>query len=250
LNNNFLTGLQHFGNQLRAAMLFVARVPVPRRLVRTPAGAAPTALRAIAAAHGSLEARAWLLGDASSRRRLRRARLLRFGGRVQILVPFCGFALMKFAVLYFMLGVVFIFVRAIFVRSEMQGFVLFPVFGSGVGGHGDFVHFVGEGIGIVLRLFMVGIAIGFMITFVIGFVIGIMIRFVLIQIGFRVRVERILQILKLGGFDKRFGNGLNRLGTVFGNSLRFLVLGFSELFGERGDFFIGKSRTSLRVNFG
>jgi hypothetical protein len=93
LNNNFLASLQHFGNQLRAAVLFVARVSMPRRLMRTPAGAAATAtaLRTIPAAHGTLEACARLLGNAGARRHLFPARLLRFGGRMQIIVPFNGF---------------------------------------------------------------------------------------------------------------------------------------------------------------
>jgi hypothetical protein len=109
LNNNFLASLQHFGNQLRAAVLFVARMSVTRRLMRTLAGAASTALRAISAAHGPLKACARLLGNASACRRLRCTGLLRFGSGVRIIVPFGGFIQVKFTVLYVMLGVVLVF---------------------------------------------------------------------------------------------------------------------------------------------
>jgi hypothetical protein len=105
------------------------------------------------------------------------------------------------------------------VRFEMQVFVLFAVLRSGVGGHGDFVHFIGERVGLVLRLFVIGIMIGFVICLVIGFVL----RF---HIFFRVRFQRILQFFQLGGFDKCFGYGFDRLGPVLGIGLRFFVLGF------------------------
>ncbi len=87
LNNDFLSGLQHFGNELRAAVLFVPRMPVLRRTMRTPAGA-PSALRAIPAAHGTLKARARLFGNARARGRLSFARMRRLGGGVESFVRF------------------------------------------------------------------------------------------------------------------------------------------------------------------
>ena len=70
LDDDFFARLQHFGNQLRAAVRFVARVSVLRVLVRrghrTPAAAA-SALRALSAAHGPLKARAGLIGNARAR---------------------------------------------------------------------------------------------------------------------------------------------------------------------------------------
>ena len=74
LYDNFLARLQHFGNQLRAAVLLVPRVPVLRRLVGTPAGAASaSALRPASAPHGPLKARPRLFGNARTRRRRRLA---------------------------------------------------------------------------------------------------------------------------------------------------------------------------------
>ena len=87
LNNYFLARLQHFGNELRTPVLLVPGVPVLRRLVRTPAGT-PPALRPASAAHGTLEARARLLGNARARGRLALARLRRFRGLVEFFVNF------------------------------------------------------------------------------------------------------------------------------------------------------------------
>jgi hypothetical protein len=83
LYNDFLAGLQHFGNELRAAVLFVPRVAVLRRLMRASAGAAASALRAASAAHGALEAGARLLGNARARGRLPFARMRRLRGLVK-----------------------------------------------------------------------------------------------------------------------------------------------------------------------
>jgi hypothetical protein len=89
LNNNFLAGLQHFGNQLRAAVLFVPRMSVLRRLMRTPAGtAASAALRTASAAHRALKTGARLFGNARARGRLRLAGLRRLRGALEILVAF------------------------------------------------------------------------------------------------------------------------------------------------------------------
>jgi hypothetical protein len=68
-------------------VLLVPRVPVLRRLVRTPAGT-PPALRPPSAAHGTLEARARLLGNARARGRLALARLRRFRSLVEFFVNF------------------------------------------------------------------------------------------------------------------------------------------------------------------
>src|SRR5579862_3799538 len=62
LNDDFFSSLKHFGNQLRAAIVFVAWVTVLGRLrarpliVRASSSAWPSALRASTAAHGPLEA--------------------------------------------------------------------------------------------------------------------------------------------------------------------------------------------------
>ena len=87
LNNNFLAGLQHFGNELRAAVLFVPRVAVLHRLMRASRAAA-SALRAASAAHGTLEAGARLFGNARARRRLSLGRMRRFRGLVEFFVDF------------------------------------------------------------------------------------------------------------------------------------------------------------------
>ncbi len=69
LNDDFLARLQHFGNELRAAVLFVARVAVLTccgrgrwSFGRPPS--ASTALRSASAAHGPLEPGAGLFGNA------------------------------------------------------------------------------------------------------------------------------------------------------------------------------------------
>jgi hypothetical protein len=88
LDNDFLAGLQHFADELRAAVLFVPRMAVLWCLVGTPAGAASSssALRAAAAALGALEAGARLLGNARAHRRLPFACVRRFRGSVKFLV--------------------------------------------------------------------------------------------------------------------------------------------------------------------
>jgi hypothetical protein len=206
-------------------VLFVARMPVPGRLMRAPAGASATAtaLRTIPAAHGTLETCARLLGNARAGGRLFRAWLLCFRSRVKIIVTFNGFVQVKFTVLYFVFPFV-PFLMAFRVRFS----VLFPVFGGSVGGHGHFVHFVGEGVGFVFRLFMVRVA----IAFVIGFVF--------FEFVFRVCFQCILQFFQFGGFDKRFGHRFDRFRPVFGVRLRFFVLGFGKLLGQRSDFFVRK----------
>jgi hypothetical protein len=88
LNNYFLAGLQHFGNELRAAVRLVSRVAVLRRLMGA-SGAASSALRAVsAAAHGTLEAGAWLLGNARACRRLSLAGIRSSRGLVKFFVRF------------------------------------------------------------------------------------------------------------------------------------------------------------------
>jgi hypothetical protein len=92
LYNDFLAGLQHFGNQLRAPVLLMARMPVPRRLMRPPSRAAAiptaTALRTIAATHGPLKSRTRLLGNSGARGRLRTRGLLTFRAGPQFFAPF------------------------------------------------------------------------------------------------------------------------------------------------------------------
>jgi hypothetical protein len=111
-------------------------------------------------------------------------------------------------------------------QFPMFRFVPFAVLRRGISGHGHFMHFVGKCIGLVLRLFMIGIMIRFVVGVMIGVLFGLMLCF---QIFFRVRFERILQFFDLSGVDKGFGHGFNRFRPVF--RLRFFVLRFRKLLG-------------------
>jgi hypothetical protein len=109
LYNDFLAGLQHFGNELRAAVLFVSRVAVVlRRMIGTSARAASSALGAASAAHGPLEPGTRLPGDTRARGRLRLARMLRLRRSV---VEFLMNFSMSLAVFLRELFPVFAFVR-------------------------------------------------------------------------------------------------------------------------------------------
>ena len=92
LDNNFLAGLQHFADQLRAAVLFVPRMAVLRGLVGASARATSTttALRASAAPLWALEAGARLLGNARAHRRLPFACVRGFRSGVKFLVSLFG----------------------------------------------------------------------------------------------------------------------------------------------------------------
>ncbi len=70
-----------------------------------------------------------------------------------------------------------------------------------------------------------------------------------VRVGFRFRgfllvifVQRILQLFELRLFDERFGGRFLRFCNFFRLRLRFFVLGFGQLFGERGYFIVGKAR--------
>ena len=169
LNNNFLAGLQHFGNQLRAAVLFVPRMPVLRRTVRTPAGA-PSALRTISAAHGTLKTRARLFGNARARGRLPFAHMRRLSGSVESFVSFCvivsvspgvffsrqlrvPFAVIRFVPFHVLFRVAFHAISFVPFRAgkpwrrlRRQRYVM---------------HFVGESVGLFRRIFVIV----FLITF-------------------------------------------------------------------------------------
>jgi hypothetical protein len=245
LDNNFLAGLQHFADQLRAAVLFVPRVAVLRRLVRASAGAASTAtaLRASTAALRALEAGARLLGNARAHRRLPFACVGRFRSGVKFLVRFLVivsfpekagvFSLehlaKPFRVLFFLQFAVNLFV-SLGVKSFMAGGVPFgvfqfvAVFGRSLGCERFVVHFIGQVVGlfrgVVVLVFLVFLF--FLVVFVLG-------------------IQSFLQFLELSGLDKRFG-GFNGLGTHFGAGDRLFVLGFDQLLGERSDLLIGESR--------
>jgi hypothetical protein len=94
-------------------VLLVARMPVSWRLMRPASGTAATAataLRAIAAAHGPLKARARLLRNTRARGRLRSAGLLPSHARLQLFASFGVIAQMNFAMSRFVFLVVFGFV--------------------------------------------------------------------------------------------------------------------------------------------
>ena len=82
------------------------------------------------------------------------------------------------------------------------------------------MHFVGKGVGFLGRVLL--------IVFVVILLIGI---------------QRFLQLFELGGLYKRLGHRFDRLRALFGIGLRFFVLGFGQLLGERGYIFLGKDRT-------
>jgi hypothetical protein len=175
---------------------------VARRLVRASGAAVPSALRAVAAAHGALEASARLLGNARAGGRLFPARLLRFGGAVEFFVTFRG------------------------VLFSVLPFVPFAMFRSAFRGQRFVVHFVGKGVGFFRRVLMIGFVVGFVIFFAVGFLIG---------------VQRFLQLFEFCGLDERFGHRFDRLGPVFGVCLCFFVLGFGKLLGERVYILVGKA---------
>jgi hypothetical protein len=224
LNDNFLAGLQHFGNELRAAVRFVPRVAVLRRLVGTSAGAAASALGAASAAHGTLKAGARLFGNANARGRLSLARMRRFGSLVKFFVSFyVGFLLnsgvafsVAFSMLFSVLGRV-----SFAVLWAVLTFV--TMFGGRFRGHRFIMHFVGEGVGILCRFLMIVVLISFAISFLIS-------------------VQRFLQLFEFGGFDVRFGHRFDRLGPLFGIGLRFFVFGLGKLFGEGAYVFLGEAR--------
>ena len=124
--------------------------------------------------------------------------------------------------------------------------VPFRVFGRSLRGQCLVMHFVGDGVGFLGRIHVVSFVVFFVISFliipVITFMTGVLIVFVIISpITFVIGVQRFLQLFKFGGLDVRFGHRFNSFGALLGVSLRFLVLGFCKLFGERGYVFLGKA---------
>jgi hypothetical protein len=101
--------------------------------------------------------------------------------------------------------------------------------------HRFVMHFVGEGVGFRRRVLVIVPVFVFLISVLIVFLIVFLIAFV-------IAVQRFLQFLQFGGFDKRFGHGFDRLGALFRIGLRFFVLGLGKLFGKRGYFFLGEVR--------
>jgi hypothetical protein len=192
-----------------------------RLLVGTPtATPAATALRAASSALRTLETRARLLGNAHACRRLSLDERLRFG--VFFFVAFFA----AFAVLFFVAFALPFHVLLALAFAVFR-FGAFLLLGRTLGGHGFVVHFVGKGVGILGRAFL--------IFFAIAFLIG---------------VQRFLQLLEFRGLDKRFGHGFDRLGPIFGVGRRFFVLGLGQLFGERGYIFVGECRAVRGLLFG
>jgi hypothetical protein len=134
---NFLARLQHLGNELRAAVLFVPRVPVLLRLMG-PSGTPSSALRASSAAHGALEAGARLFGNASARGRGRLAWKRSFCGVMEIFVHFS----VKFGVFSRVFSPV-LFSMSFFVRSQ----VFFLMSWRRLRRQHFVMHFVGDGVG-------------------------------------------------------------------------------------------------------
>ena len=62
-------------------------------------------------------------------------------------------------------------------------------------------------------------------------------------------IQRILQFIEFRCFDERFGGRFFRFFPFFGLRLRFFVLGFGKLFGERGCFILGKDRAVVGMGF-
>jgi hypothetical protein len=212
LNDNFLAGLQHFGNELRAAVLFVPRVPVLRRLIGTP-GTAASALGAPSPAHGTLEAGARLLGNARAGGRLYLARKRGSRGLVQFFVSLGVFLFGSFSVL---LAESF----AVFFRVAFRVFLFGSLPWRSLGGQRFVMHFVGEGVGFLRGVLVIGI-------------------------------QRFLQLFEFGGLYKGFGHRFNRLRPLFGIGLRFFVLGLGKLFGQRGYIFLREAGAirSMRIRY-
>ena len=81
------------------------------------------------------------------------------------------------------------------------------------------------------------------------FVHGVRRRFGIGGFIFVIVVQRILQFIEFRGFDERLGDRFFRFVTSFGLRLRFFVLGFGKLFGERGHFLVGKARAVVGMGF-
>jgi hypothetical protein len=199
LDYDFLAGLQHFGNELRAAVLFVPWVPVLRRLMRAASGAAASALGAASAAHGALEAGARLLGNARARGRLRLARKRCCRGLVESFVSLGVFLRVLFAVFFSNQFVVcFADSFAMFFPMSFRMPLFVRVLRRSVGRQCFFMHFVRERVGFLCRVF------------------------VIVLIG----VQGFLQLFEFRGLHKGLGHGFERFGPFTGIGMSFLVLGF------------------------
>jgi len=97
--------------------------------------------------------------------------------------------------------------------------LLVDVLGGRLGGQGFVVHFIGDGFGIG--------------SFILVFV-----------------VERVFQFCEFRFFNEWRGGRFLGCGNFLGFGLGFLVLGFGQLFGERGYVFVRKTRAVVSVGFG
>ena len=61
-------------------------------------------------------------------------------------------------------------------------------------------------------------------------------------------VQSVLQILEFGGFDERFRAFFLDLRKLVDLRLRFFMLGFSQLLGQRAYFVLGKGRAAMSSN--
>jgi hypothetical protein len=190
-------------------VLFVARMSVLRVLmwaliVRSASAtrAASGAVAVIAAAtHRALKPRLLLIRNACAGR-LSVGRLRRLRGVVRSLS----------ATHLFLIGMLFkrgAFTARMFgVFAFLRSRISFRVFHGRFRGHDLVVHFVGFGVGLIGRVFMIV-------------------------------MQRILQIFQLGGIDERFGSRFFGVDDLFCFGLRFFVLGFGKLLGQSGYLLIG-----------
>jgi hypothetical protein len=224
LNDDFLARLQHFGNQLRALVLFVPRMRMlligAMLVVRAPT-AASTALGTSAATHGPLEPGTRLIGNASRRRRLSLGAWKVFAGREGGFVLSFEPCRVNFLVEFF---VPFLFVSffavLLFVLGFMNFAMLFRVLVRGIGGGCYVMHFIRDGIGFG----------GFVGSLVLG-------SFLLRGFSLGIGIQGFLQLVEFRGLDKRFDRRIESLGAMLGFGLCFLMLGFRKLFGEGTHFF-------------
>ncbi len=115
-----------------------------------------------------------------------------------------------------------------FVAFQMS----FAVFGRAFRSQRFFVHFIRDGVGFFRGALMIVFVICFVILFRVGFLIGVLIF-----------VQGFLQLFQFRGLHERFGPGFDGFGPVLGVSLRFFVLGFDQLLGERVCLIVGKGRS-------
>jgi hypothetical protein len=194
-------------------------------------------LRPASAAHGTLEARARLLGNPRARRRLPLAGMPRFRSLVKFSLPFSVFFSVQLRTFPCVFSTV-LFSTSFFMLRQ----VIFPMSWRRLRGECFVMHFVRDGVCFRRRV----LVIVFLIVFPVGVLIAFVIRFV---IRFVITVQRFLQLFEFGRLDIRFSHSFDSFGTLFGIGLRLFVLGLGKLLGERSYVFVGEACAirSMRV---